>query len=59
MTQAELSLRMRDIMYVTCTPMQYLGTYFNFSPHISYSLWHLILLGSDKELGVITPETQC
>jgi len=26
--------------HVTCTPMHNLGTYFNFSPHITYSLWH-------------------
>ena len=26
--------------HVTCTPMQNLGTYLNFPPHITYSLWH-------------------
>jgi len=37
--QCKSSLRMRDITWPV-PPMQNLGTYLNFPPHIAYSLWH-------------------
>jgi len=37
--QCKSSLRMRDITWPV-PPMQNLCTYFNFPPHIAYSLWH-------------------
>jgi len=37
--QCKSSLRMRDIAWPV-PPMQNLGTYLNFPPHIDYSLWH-------------------
>ena len=37
--QCKSSLRMRDITWPV-PPMQNLGTYLNFPPHIAYSMWH-------------------